>query len=216
MPVPSSPTGAPARQRARTRLDPQVRRELIVDAAERAFADREPSTVTLEEIAEEAGVSRALVYNYFGDKGGVIAAVYFRSFERLDARLGSALAHADDEHGRVRAIIAAYLRYAGDHAAAWRLVGSPDAVRHPSVLRARATRFDRMADAWGGTAEARLVARAVVGMLEAATLDWLDDPVLDVDAATEVLYRLLAGGLEALLDAPGEFRSGGSSTPQGV
>ena len=37
---------------ARTRLEPSVRRELILDAAERVLADRMPSEVTFEEIAD--------------------------------------------------------------------------------------------------------------------------------------------------------------------
>ena len=64
-----------ASHRPRTRLDPEIRREQIVEAAEQVFHGRDPSEVTFEEIAEAAGVSRALVYNYFGDKGGLIAAV---------------------------------------------------------------------------------------------------------------------------------------------
>ncbi len=82
-------------ERTRTRLDPEVRREQIIDAAEAVFAGREANEVTLEEIAEAAGVSRALVYNYFGDKSGVIAAVYLRSFDRLDAQLATALDRTD-------------------------------------------------------------------------------------------------------------------------
>ena len=57
-----------------TRLDPEVRRELILDAAEEVF---EPAAaeVTFEAVADAAGVSRALVYNYFGDRSGLLAAV---------------------------------------------------------------------------------------------------------------------------------------------
>ena len=75
----------------RTRLDPEVRRELILDAAEEVFRSRPPSEVTFESVADAAGVSRALVYNYFGDRSGLLAAVELRSLERLDRRLRAAL-----------------------------------------------------------------------------------------------------------------------------
>jgi len=84
-------------QRPRTRLDPEIRREQIVEAAERVLKGRDPGDVTFEEIAEEAGVSRALVYNYFGDKGGLIAAVYLRSLRRLDEELSRAVDPASNE-----------------------------------------------------------------------------------------------------------------------
>src|SRR5215470_15509912 len=54
--------------RTRTRLAREERREQIVDAAAEVFQGRNPADVTFEEIADAAGVSRALVYNYFGDR----------------------------------------------------------------------------------------------------------------------------------------------------
>ena len=47
------------------------------------FKGRDPSEVTFEEIADAAGVSRALVYNYFGDRRGLVAAVFRRHTELL-------------------------------------------------------------------------------------------------------------------------------------
>jgi hypothetical protein len=45
-------------------LDPELRRSQIVEAAVRVFSETDPVEVTFEEIAEAAGVSRALVYNW--------------------------------------------------------------------------------------------------------------------------------------------------------
>ena len=184
------------RRGGRTRLDPEVRRELIVTAAEEVFTDRDPAGVTLEEIAAAAGVSRGLVYNYFGDKGGVIAALYLRSFERLDGELIGALEPDDaDDLDRLRSVVACYLRFARDNSSAWRLVSSAQAMSHPVVQEARRTRFRRMAEAWGGTPEARILARGVVGLLESATLDWLELDEVSVERATDVLHTLLWSGL---------------------
>jgi AcrR family transcriptional regulator len=95
--------------RTRTRLDPETRREQIVSAAEAVFQGRDPADVTFEEIAIAAGVSRALVYNYFGDKSGLIAAVYLRSFERLDDTLRAALTGISTPSERLRLVITCYL-----------------------------------------------------------------------------------------------------------
>jgi len=189
----------PARAtRIRTRLDPEQRREQIIDAAQLTFADRDPSDVTFEQVAEAAGVSRALVYNYFGDKGGLIAAVYLRSFERLDVALAQAFAATPVGPDRLRAIIGAYLDFAADNASVCHLISAAEANVHPLVQHARRKRFERMADGWGNTGDSRLVARAVVSMLEGAVLEWLDSPSADRERTEHVLYALLWSGLTGL------------------
>ncbi len=59
----------------RTRLDPDTRRRSIVQAASEVMLGHDPMEVSIELVAEAAGVSRALIYNYFGDRGGLLAAV---------------------------------------------------------------------------------------------------------------------------------------------
>ena len=44
------------------------RRQVIIDAAVELFAARDPSAVSMEEIASRAGVARGTVYNHFGIK----------------------------------------------------------------------------------------------------------------------------------------------------
>jgi AcrR family transcriptional regulator len=185
-------------QRPRTRLDPEVRREQIVEAAEVVFQGRDPAEVTFEEIAEAAGVSRALVYNYFGDKGGLIAAVYLRSLRRLDEELDGAIDPAGTDGERLHSVVHCYLRFARDNAAAWRLIGSTATMEHPEVLKARRDRFDQLARNWGDTAEARIAARAVVGFLESATLDWIEHRDVDIDRIADLLFTILWSGLSAV------------------
>lgn len=65
--------------RPRTRLDPDVRREQILVEASALFADRDYSAVSLEMIANGAGVTRGLVHHYFGSKRGLFLAVVERA-----------------------------------------------------------------------------------------------------------------------------------------
>lgn len=191
--------------RSRTRLDPSVRRASILDAAEQVFAGRNPADVTFEEVAEAASVSRGLVYNYFGDKAGLIAALYLRTFERLDTSMLRSLDGVDaaDGEAALRAVVAAYLRFARDNPVPWRLIGAAEATAHPAVQGARAERFRRMAEAWGGSAEAVLLAGGVVGFLEAATLAWLDSPDVALETATDLVVGMIWGGLAHLDEASG-------------
>lgn len=50
-------------------------RNRILDCARRLFADRGPDGVTMAEVAAEAGVARATVFNQFGSKHALIEAI---------------------------------------------------------------------------------------------------------------------------------------------
>jgi len=64
----------PRRPRA-PRMDPAQRRRLLVRAALRAAGRRALAAVTAEDVAREAGVSRAAVFKYFPDRDALISAV---------------------------------------------------------------------------------------------------------------------------------------------
>jgi AcrR family transcriptional regulator len=65
----------------RTVLDPAERREALVDAAERAYAERGISKTTVSDVARAAGVTRGLVYNYFPTTQDLVDAVLDRRVE---------------------------------------------------------------------------------------------------------------------------------------
>src|SRR5436190_7810037 len=183
----------------RTRLQPDVRRTQIIEAAARVLDGRDPMDVTFEEIALAAGVSRALVYNYFGDRGGLLAAVYLHTFDRLTHLLNESVHAEEPPEQRVRAIVHRYLEFAADNRGAWRLLHITGAVDHPSVRGARRRHMEQLAAAWGAEgAEGRIVAYAVAGLLESATLDWLDQEETDDTAVADLLFDLMWTGLSSL------------------
>lgn len=67
----------------RRRLTPQARRAELVDIAAQRFADLPYDAVGMDDIAERAGVSRALLYRYFPTKAALFAAVYRTAADRL-------------------------------------------------------------------------------------------------------------------------------------
>jgi AcrR family transcriptional regulator len=186
--------------RTRTRLDPEVRRGQIIDAAEAVLVGHDPTEVTLEQVAEAAGVSRALVHNYFGDKSGLIAAVYLRSLDRFDAELAGTAGYEGTGEERVRATVDAYLRFARANPATWTLLGTAEAIAHPEVQAARRARCDRMAADWGGTTEARIAAHGVLGLLESATLEWLARGDRSIDRVRAALVTLVWHGLSGITE----------------
>lgn len=188
------------RQGIRTRLTPDQRRAAIIQAAVRVFEGRDPAAVTFEEIAVEAGVSRALVYNYFGDRGGLMAAVYEQLLAELDEELSEALVGPLPPRERVRDAVERYVAFARAHARGWQTLAMLAATRHPEVQRARRERYERLAAVWGGSAEARVVVTGLMGLLEAVTLDWLAEPAMELPRLVELADDLAWSGVEHLVD----------------
>jgi AcrR family transcriptional regulator len=79
----------PAHTTARRRRPPELARQEILDAAERVFAIHQPDQVGLKEVAQEAGVSHALITHYFGTYAGLLEAALER---RIRATREAALA----------------------------------------------------------------------------------------------------------------------------
>jgi len=182
--------------KTRRRLDATTRRAEIVDAAATVFDGRNPHDVTFEEVAAAAGVSRALVYNYFRDKGELVAAVHLRSLTRLDAVLQQAGRSAPGD-GTLPVVVRTYLRFAAEDPEAFRNLVDTEAAHHPEVKAARRRRVSDLADTWGGSPEARVAASAVMGLLEGATKEWLEERHLgaDVQRVADMLVHVLREGL---------------------
>jgi AcrR family transcriptional regulator len=69
------------RPRGRPRLDEQLAPR-ILDAAERLFADRGPVSVSIRDIAAEAGLPHSAIYRYFEGKDEVLRQVLARGRRR--------------------------------------------------------------------------------------------------------------------------------------
>ena len=73
----------PPRRRA-----PDVRREQLLDAAERVLVERGLAATTMADVAAAAAVAKGTVYLYFESKAELLAGLRARYFERFAARLG--------------------------------------------------------------------------------------------------------------------------------
>ena len=68
---------------------PTATREAILAAAEGVFGEHGFRKATLEDVANAAGVSRPLVYRYFGDKDGLFAVVVERVLHEWNEELAA-------------------------------------------------------------------------------------------------------------------------------
>ncbi len=69
--------------RPRTRLEPEARQAQILDHAARLIAAEGLSGVSMERVAREAGISKALVYNYFSSQTNLLRSLLRRDLERI-------------------------------------------------------------------------------------------------------------------------------------
>ena len=90
----------------RRRLEPQQRREQLLDSGAALFAEMPYEDVLMEDIAARAGVSRSLLYHHFSSKRDLYLAIFKRASNRFFARasadpqlaLAEQLATALDAH----------------------------------------------------------------------------------------------------------------------
>jgi AcrR family transcriptional regulator len=184
--------------RSRTRLAREERREQILDAATVVFIGRDPVDVTFEEIAEAAGVSRALVYNYFGDRNGLLEALYRRNVEVLRLRSLDGLERAGGQRSAVADALLTHFAVAADDPAGYRYA-SGDAP-FPRLAELEDERVTQIAEMLGGGSEARLIVRALLSAVHAAVLHQLDHNEVKRRRAVELIAAFLTGALEGVDD----------------
>lgn len=179
----------------RARLDPEERRAQIVEAATEVFRGRDPSTVRFEEVARAAGVSRSLVYAYFSDRGELIAAVHLHTMQDLDESLSALLADVPVDEPRLREVVRMFFELIDRNADMWGLASAAGVLDQPALQAARRARCQRIADTWGGGPAAVLLARGILGMLEAAGTEWIGSRACSIDEAADMLSRALWRGV---------------------
>lgn len=88
----------------------EARRNQILDAAARVFADRGYHRATTKHIAQQAGVSEGTIYNYFDSKGDLLIGIVKR-LSSVDT-MGTELAEALNEDARAALLAIARYRMA--------------------------------------------------------------------------------------------------------
>src|SRR3954462_7337217 len=112
----------PKSQPTRKRLSAEDRREAILDSALEVFSRRGYNGSSIDEIAQAAGISKALIYEHFPSKRDLHVSLLERSVQEVFERLADAAATSDPGEVRLRAGVDAFLEFAETHGAAFRMV----------------------------------------------------------------------------------------------
>ncbi|OBB01815.1 TetR family transcriptional regulator [Mycobacteriaceae bacterium 1482268.1] len=99
----------------RRRLSPEDRRSELLALGTKVFGERPYDEVRIDEIAERAGVSRALMYHYFPDKRAFFAAVVKAEGDRLFEATNTPAVPGQTLFEQLRAGVLAYLHYDEKH-----------------------------------------------------------------------------------------------------
>jgi AcrR family transcriptional regulator len=98
---------------AAVRMSRVDRRGQLLDVAAELVTGRGPAAVTIERLAGEAGVSRALAYQHFDNAEEVLVALYRREVAALGEAILAAVAAEDEPESRLRAAVATFLDIVG-------------------------------------------------------------------------------------------------------
>jgi TetR/AcrR family transcriptional regulator len=108
---PSSRRAAAAKRRIVARPHERDRdtEQRILDAAHVVFVRRGTAGARMQEIAEEAGVNKALLHYYFRSKARLGEAIFRRVAQGLFARVGAILGGEANLEDKVRQVVALYI-----------------------------------------------------------------------------------------------------------
>jgi AcrR family transcriptional regulator len=107
----------------RKRLSGEERRAAILESALAVFADRGYHASSIDDIAREGGISKALIYEHFSSKQQLYAELLEQHAGELFERLGAAMEEAG-KAGAARLAVGldAFYRFVEEHRGAWRML----------------------------------------------------------------------------------------------
>lgn len=190
----------------RIRLSPDERRSQLLDLGVRLLATRSLDELSIDLLAEEAGISRGLLYHYFGNKHAFHEAVVRRAADDLIAQ--TAPPETGEPLDRLFVSVTAYVdyvvaNYEGYLSLVRGAAGGNDTLREiydeaRSALTARIFTEDAQSEVIADTPATRLLVRGWAAMTEELVITWAADPG---GVTREELLAIIGVSLPALVEA---------------
>jgi AcrR family transcriptional regulator len=180
------------------------REEQMVAVAIAEFAANGYAGASMVEIARRAGISKPLIYQYFGSKDGLFLACLHSVSSALLDRLRTAELEVDDSVASRIYPLRAIFEALEPQREAWRMLFDPSMPSAGEIAAAAGDYRGRMTDiaASGSTrflqargidnpADASALARVWMGIVNSLVEWWLDHPEESAEGMIERCYRLL-------------------------
>lgn len=201
-------------ERTSQRLPAAERREILLAAAARLFAERGYDGTGTEEIARAAGVSKPVLYRHFDSKKALYLALLRRHSDDLPGFVDSPAAPPVEGSGAgsgrggrdgppLESILGSWLRYAADNPHGWQMLfadgGGDEEIRAYRVAvsdRVRRVLMEFLGRAPGfdiPSAQLEPTAEILRGGLASMVLWWQRHPEVPRDRLVAAAARLVAG-----------------------
>ena len=189
------------------RLGRADRRDALLDAAAGMVSAGEVDAVSMDSVADAAGVSRALVYKHFRNRRELLSALYDRESAQLHAQLSALVQQGEGLAGKLRALIGGALAAQAARGATFAALGQSGG---PSGAHGRRQRrrdsgtlryFTEVAVKELGVD--RDVAEATLGValstIPSVLRQWRRHPTVEhADLLTDCFVAMTVGGLETM------------------
>ena len=207
----------------------RLREQLILDIAGQVFARGGYHFASMDAIAERAGVSKPMIYSYFGSKEGLYVAYVHRAGRELLDRLLGAAGRDDPPLVQLRARIAEFLSFVEEHRDGWIVLFTEmscsrpledevsrrrhqiaDAVRR--MVEASVSGYEKAIDAADDEEAIHAaddeqamhlasdgIAHAIVGAGESLANWWLEHPDVDREQVADWYFGIVQGAVPAAL-----------------
>lgn len=187
------------------RLPRGERREQLIEAASEIFVDRGYHAAGMDEIAEQAGVSKPVLYQHFSSKLDLYLAVLAQHIDIMVSSVRQALRTTTDNRQRLRAAVQAFFDFIEHDSQGYRLIFRNDNVTDPQVAAQVKVATEACTDAVFDLISrdsgldphrARMIAVGLVSISVDSARYWLDsDRPVSKEDAVEGTVAFAWGGL---------------------
>jgi AcrR family transcriptional regulator len=210
----------------RTRLSRDDRMEQTLGAAHELFAERGYAAVTMDEIAASVGVTKPLLYNYFGNKEQLYIACMERAGDALINTVAESVGESANPGDALGAGVRAFFEFLDTDRAAWAVLFDETlphggevfdrvaAYRGQIVELVSATLLPQLPDTRRVKVETEALSTALLGAAEALARWWLRTEAISASDAAELLVSTVEPGLRTR-SAPNPTANSTSKSPQG-
>ena len=213
----------------RTRLSRDDRMEQTLAAAHALFAERGYAAVTMDEIAAAVGVTKPLLYNYFGNKERLYIACMERAGDAMIRSIADAIGRTDSPGDALGAGVHAFFSFLDTDRSAWAVLFDETLPQAGEVFERVVAYRGQILDLVSASLLAQLPMRrreaakvevealstALLGASEALARWWLRTEAISAEEAAELLISTVEPGLrERSAPTPTSQSPQGGPTPR--
>jgi AcrR family transcriptional regulator len=183
--------------------------EQTLTVAHALFAERGYAAVTMDEVAAAVGVTKPLLYNYFGNKERLYIACMERSGQTLFEKIEESVRQATNPNDALNLGLRGFFEFLDSDRAAWAVLFSETSSHVASVAERVGDYRGRIASLVAASLLAELpskrraaarteveaLSEALLGAAEALARWWLHTEAISAHAAAELLISTVEPGL---------------------